>query len=225
MEPIIKGTELKKEFSSGKTKVLAVKDVSIEINKGDKIAITGPSGCGKTTLLNILGLVVKPTSGTVTINSKNTENLSEKELATHRNKVFGYVVQEFALIEEYTVFENIEIPLMYSSDKYSKKKKKEVITDVLKKVDLSVKVNEKAKNLSGGQRQRVAIARAIVNDPQIILADEPTGSLDSQTGEEILKILNSLVKQRKTLVLVTHDHSLAQKCDKQIKMSDGEIVG
>lgn len=224
MEAMIEAIELKKEYISGKNKTMAINNISLTINRGEMIAIIGPSGCGKTTLLNMLGLIVRPTSGKIIIDNRETETLSEKERAKYRNKMFGYVVQDFALVEDYTVFENIEIPLLYSSVKMSKAKRKKMIEDVLEQVGLSGKIREKAKNLSGGQRQRVAIARAIVNDPEIILADEPTGSLDSKTGKEIINLLMTLVAKGKTLVLVTHDDSIAQKCDKQIKMFDGKII-
>ena len=193
MSNLLKATELRKEYVHGKSKTLAVKNVSLAINKGEMVAVTGPSGCGKTTLLNMLGLIVKPTSGKIIIDSQDTELLTNKRRAIYRNKMFGYIVQDFALIEDYTVFENIEIPLLYSEDKMSKAKRKKIIVDILEQVGLSGKSGEKAVNLSGGQRQRVAIARAIVNDPQIILADEPTGSLDSKTSADILELLCKFV--------------------------------
>ncbi|SES70170.1 ABC transporter ATP-binding protein [Anaerobranca gottschalkii] len=224
MEVIIKAMEVKKEYLTGKNKTLAINNISFDVFKGEKLAITGPSGCGKTTLLNILGLIVKPTSGNIIIDSKEISSFKERERARYRNKYFGYIVQDFALIEEFTVYENIEIPLLYTSEKVPRSRRRKLISELLTQVGLEVKINEKVKNLSGGQRQRVAIARAIVNDPEIILADEPTGSLDSKTGEEIMTILDNLVQLGKTLILITHDNGLAQSCDRQIKLLDGKIT-
>ncbi len=224
MEPLLKAIELRKEYTHGNSKTLAVKNISLDINRGEKIAITGPSGCGKTTLLNMIGLIIRPTSGKIIINSEDIKSLSNKNQARYRNNMFGYIVQDFSLVENYTVFENIEIPLSYSPTRISKMMRKKLISEILEEVGLSIKMEEKVANLSGGQRQRVAIARAIVNDPQIILADEPTGSLDSKTSEGILELLSNLVLKGKTLILVTHDESLAQKCDRQIRIADGTVV-
>lgn len=224
MDTILRATRLKKEYIQGSNKILAVRDVSITLKKGEMTAITGPSGCGKTTLINMIGLLVKPSEGNIIIEKKHAETLSVKELAYYRNKMFGYVVQDFALVEDYTVYENIEIPLVYSSNKLSKAKRKEKIKMILGQVGLSIKIDEKVSNLSGGQRQRVAIARAIINDPQIILADEPTGSLDSATSSEIIFLLETLVDKGKTLLLVTHDDKVATRCQEQIKMRDGLIL-
>ena len=224
MEPLLKAIELRKEYTHGNSKTLAVKNISLDINRGEKIAITGPSGCGKTTLLNMIGLIVRPTSGKIIINSEDIKSLSNKNQARYRNNMFGYIVQDFSLVEDYTVFENIEIPLLYSPTRISKMMRKKVISEILEQVGLSIKIDERVANLSGGQRQRVAIARAIVNDPQIILADEPTGSLDSKTSEGVLELLSNLVLKGKTLILVTHDENLAQKCDRQIRIIDGTEV-
>ncbi|MBT1279369.1 ABC transporter ATP-binding protein, partial [Thermoanaerobacter sp. AC272] len=190
---LIKIENVKKEYISGKKKNLVLKGVNLEINEGEKIAIVGPSGSGKTTLLNIIGLLLPATEGEVYLAGKRASSLKEKERAKLRNKFFGYIFQEFLLVEEDTVFQNIEIPLLYSLTKKTKSEKRKMVEEVLEKVGLEVKINEKVRNLSGGERQRVAIARAIINDPEVILADEPTGSLDAENGEKIMDILESLV--------------------------------
>jgi putative ABC transport system ATP-binding protein len=181
---LIKTENVKKEYMSGKKKNLVLKGVNLEINAGEKIAIVGPSGSGKTTLLNIIGLLLPATEGEVYLAGKRASTLKEKERAKLRNKFFGYVFQEFLLVEEDTVFQNIEIPLLYSLTKKTKSEKRKMVEEVLEKVGLEVKINEKVRNLSGGERQRVAIARAIINDPEVILADEPTGSLDAENGKK-----------------------------------------
>lgn len=224
MEVIIKANNLKKVYRDGDHMNEAVKGVSIEIYLGEKVAITGPSGCGKTTLLNMLGLVIRPTDGSLYIKGEETSQLSSKKCAQYRNSMFGYVVQDFALIEEESVYENIEIPLIYSEKKKRKSERRALIDDLLRKLGLEDKGNQKVKKLSGGQRQRVAIARAMINNPQIILADEPTGALDSQNANEVFQILNSLIEKGKTLILITHNEELAKRCDRQIRMLDGNIM-
>lgn len=222
MGPILVAEALRKEYANGKNRTLAVDGISLSVRQGEKIAVTGPSGCGKTTLLNMLGLIIPPTQGSIQVNMKNATRLSDKERAAYRNKFFGYIVQEFALIESSTVFENIEIPLLYAQKKPGKSQRRMLIASLVEQMGLSVKMNEKVKNLSGGQRQRVAIARAIVNDPQIILADEPTGALDSDTSNEIFALLEQLVTRGKTLILVTHNLELAARCQRQVTLKDGQ---
>lgn len=220
---LIKIENVKKEYISGKKKNLVLKGVNLEINEGEKIAIVGPSGSGKTTLLNIIGLLLPATEGEVYLAGKRASSLKEKERAKLRNKFFGYVFQEFLLVEEDTVFQNIEIPLLYSLTKKTKSEKRKMVEEVLEKVGLEVKINEKVRNLSGGERQRVAIARAIINDPEVILADEPTGSLDAENGEKIMDILESLVDKGKTLLIVTHNEAIAKRCDRIFRIKDGHV--
>lgn len=220
---LIKIENVKKEYISGKKKNLVLKGVNLEINEGEKIAIVGPSGSGKTTLLNIIGLLLPATEGEVYLAGKRASSLKEKERAKLRNKFFGYVFQEFLLVEEDTVFQNIEIPLLYSLTKKTKSEKRKMVEEVLEKVGLEVKINEKVRNLSGGERQRVAIARAIINDPEVILADEPTGSLDAENGEKIMDIVESLVDKGKTLLIVTHNEAIAKRCDRIFRIKDGYV--
>ncbi|MDP9750172.1 ABC transporter ATP-binding protein [Thermoanaerobacter pentosaceus] len=220
---LIKTENVKKEYMSGKKKNLVLKGVNLEINAGEKIAIVGPSGSGKTTLLNIIGLLLPATEGEVYLAGEKASTLKEKERAKLRNKFFGYVFQEFLLVEEDTVFQNIEIPLLYSLRKKTKSEKRKMVEEVLEKVGLEVKINEKVRNLSGGERQRVAIARAIINDPEVILADEPTGSLDAENGEKIIDIMESLVDKGKTLLIVTHNEAIAKRCDRIFRIKDGYV--
>ena len=220
---LIKTENVKKEYISGKKKNLVLKGENLEINAGEKIAIVGPSGSGKTTLLNIIGLLLPATEGEVYLAGKRASSLKEKERAKLRNKFFGYVFQEFLLVEEDTVFQNIEIPLLYSLTKKTKSEKRKMVEEVLEKVGLEVKINEKVRNLSGGERQRVAIARAIINDPEVILADEPTGSLDAENGEKIMDIVESLVDKGKTLLIVTHNEAIAKRCDRIFRIKDGYV--
>lgn len=224
MVPLLKTIALRKEYSTGKNKTIAVRDVTLQINAGSSVAITGPSGCGKTTLINMIGLIIPPSSGKLMIESTDSTSFTEKQLAQYRNEFFGYVVQDFALVNHYSVYENIEIPLLYAKPQVRKRERKEKVEEVLSKVGLLEKLNEDITRLSGGQKQRVAVARALVNNPRIILADEPTGSLDSKTSEDIFDVLMGLVKEGKTLIMVTHNQDLAQKCDVEIKMLDGSIV-
>lgn len=216
---IINLENISKIYGANDGKVEAIKEISLEINKGELVAIVGASGSGKSTLLNIMGCIDKPTSGKYFINSYDTSEYSEKELAKCRNLNIGFVLQYFGLINSYTVYENIELPLIYSK----KKNKKEVILDVLKKLDIEEKKDKTPSELSGGQSQRVAIARALVNDPKIILADEPTGALDKETSQQVMNILIELNKQGKTVVIVTHDENISNRCDKVIRIEDGCI--
>lgn len=212
---------ISKKFGAKDTEVTALRDVSIEINEGEIIAIVGTSGSGKSTLLNIIGTLDRQTTGEYILKNKNLDELNEHDLAKLRNKSFGFVVQNFALINDYTVYENIEIPLVYGKVKSSERRK--IINQVLTKLDIQEKINKKPTELSGGQCQGVAIARAIVNNPQIILADEPTGALDKKTGEQVMKIFKALNKEGKTIIIVTHDPRIASQCNRIINIEDGMI--
>ena len=199
----------------------ALRDINFEVNKGELVAIIGKSGSGKSTLLNILGLLDKQTDGDYYIDGKKVSSIPEREKAKLRNSHIGFVMQDFALVEKYTVKQNINIPLIYTDKPINKEK---AINDVLKSVGLSDKTNTPAYKLSGGQKQRVAIARAVVNEPQTILADEPTGALDSMTADEIMQIFERLNMSGKTVIIVTHDKDIAARCKRVIELSDGEIA-
>ncbi|SHJ91358.1 putative ABC transport system ATP-binding protein [Clostridium amylolyticum] len=211
-----------KTYNNGKIAVEALKNINIEITEGEFIAIVGTSGSGKSTLLNILGLLDKCTEGTYKLNGQDIGNIKDKVKAELRNKNFGFVVQYFALINDYTSFENIEIPLEYA--KVKKSKRKALIVDILEKLNISDKEKVTPKELSGGQNQRVAIARALVNNPHVILADEPTGALDSNTSKEVMDIFQGLNKEGKTIIIVTHDVNIANYCNRIISIEDGRIV-
>lgn len=224
MDTIIKASGLCKTYVNSGNRTEAAQDISLDIRIGQSVAITGPSGCGKTTLLNLIGLVIPPSRGRLSIRSVESELLNTKQRARYRNELFGYIVQDFALIEDYTAYENVEIPLIYARQRLGRKERKQRIFSALEKVVLAEKAYCKAMNLSGGQRQRVAIARAIVNNPDILLADEPTGSLDSKNAEGIWALLKQLVASGKTLLLATHNRDLAVQCDREIKLYDGRMV-
>lgn len=218
MNEIIRLENISKSFKMGNENKKILSNLNICINSGQRIAIVGPSGVGKTTLLNIIGLIMQPSTGEVFVKNKNVKNYTEKEIAKLRNKLFGYVMQDFALIEEDTVFENVVIPLLYTDINISKKNKLIMVQNALKRVSLEEKLYEKAKNLSGGQRQRVAIARAIINEPQLLLCDEPTGSLDTKTGDEIFSLLEDVTTGDRSLLVVTHNEKLASRCKYKIKI-------
>lgn len=202
--------------------VKALSNINLKIKSGELVAIVGPSGSGKSTLLNILGTIDKQTSGEYQLNNKNIEKLKPKELAKLRNKTFGFVFQYFGLINDISVYKNIKIPLEYS--KCSKNEINLRIDKMLKDLGIFDKKKVIPKKLSGGQCQRVAIARALVNDPEIIIADEPTGALDKNTGKEIMKIFKKVNNEGKTVIIVTHDWDIANQCSRIIKIEDGVIV-
>lgn len=208
---------LTRNFSSGEAEVKALKGVSFDINSGEFVAIIGKSGSGKSTLLNILGLLDKPTDGEYAINGKNVSSVGEKQQAKLRNAVIGFVIQDFALVEKYTVKQNVRIPLIYSKKQIDKEK---AVKLVLQKVGLSDKISTPVFKLSGGQKQRTAIA----NEPEIILADEPTGALDSDTADEIMRIFEALSREGKTVIIVTHDRDIAMRCTRIIEIADGVII-
>lgn len=218
---LIEIKSLNKTFGKNNSKTIALKDVNLKINKGELVAIVGTSGSGKSTLLNIIGTLDSPSSGEYLLNSKNISNLTQKELAKIRNMTFGFVVQYFALINDYTVSENIEIPLEYSKVKSNERERR--ISEVLKKLGILDKAKKKPKELSGGQQQRVAIARALINNPDVILADEPTGALDSKTSQQVIDILKELNKEGKTVIIVTHDNKIAMQCQRVLTIEDGSI--
>ncbi|MGL5243641.1 MAG: ABC transporter ATP-binding protein [Sarcina sp.] len=199
----------------------ALKNINLSINSGELIAIVGPSGSGKSTLLNVIGTLDTYNSGNYILKGVDIGNFKSKKIAEYRNKIFGFVVQHFALINEYTVYENIEVPLKYAN--VSKKERKNKINKLLEHLELSSKYNKYPTELSGGQCQRVAIARALVNNPDIILADEPTGALDQSTGEMVMNIFKELNKKGKTVIIITHDEKVADQCNRVIRIQDGCI--
>lgn len=200
----------------------ALKDVNVEIKKGEFVAIVGPSGSGKSTLMHIIGILDKPTEGQVVLEGKDIAKLTEDELAVLRNKHIGFVFQSFNLLAKTTSVDNVELPLVYSGVKKSERDKRAV--EALTKVGLGERLYHTPAQLSGGQQQRVAIARALIGNPSLILADEPTGNLDSKSGREIMDLLKSLNKNGNTIVLVTHDMDIAKNAKRQIIIKDGQIV-
>ena len=222
VKPILSLKNVSKTYKVGDQTIYALKNVSFDIHPGDFISIVGKSGSGKSTLMHILGLLDSPTSGEVILNGKNVSKYPEEHLAKVRNQEIGFVFQAFNLLSRATTLENVLLPLQYSN--VPKKDWEKRAFEMLKLVDLTERVNNKSNELSGGQRQRVAIARALVNDPAVILADEPTGNLDSKTGQEIIKKFIELSKLGKTIILVTHDSELAKVADEIFVIKDGEIV-
>lgn len=220
--PVIELRNVNKYYTLGETIIKANKNINLKINKGEFVTIFGPSGCGKSTLMHLIGLLDTPTKGEVLINGERTSELSDDEKTTLRNKKIGFVFQFFFLTPNLTAEENVQLPMIFS--KKDAKERHERAEELLKTVGLSDREHHYPYQLSGGQRQRVAIARALSNKPELILADEPTGNLDSQTGKEVIKTFKELWKKGNTLVVVTHDPELAKEAPRTIKMKDGEII-
>ena len=222
METVIAAENLVKTYGKKPTTFTALKKINLAIKKGESVAIVGKSGSGKSTLMHLLALLDRPTSGEITVDGLNSNQLSARELNHLRNRSFGFVFQQFFMNPQDTVLDNVILPLKIAGVK--PKKRKTLAESALKTVGLSDRINFKANDLSGGQKQRVCIARAIVNHPKIIFADEPTGNLDSATGDKIIQLLFKLNRQGVTLVIVTHDEDLANLCDRQIRLQDGRII-
>ncbi|EPE2449200.1 ABC transporter ATP-binding protein [Enterococcus sp. AZ096] len=221
---VIEAKNIKKSYGKNETKFDALKGVDLKVEKGESVAIIGKSGSGKSTFMHILALLDQPTSGDIYLNGKNVTSIRKKVLNKTRNEEFGFIFQQFFMNAKDTVLNNVLLPLKIGGISGSKRKK--MALDALKAVGLEDKVQNKANNLSGGQKQRVCIARALVNNPQIIFADEPTGNLDSATGKKIEELLFDLNKNKGiTLIIVTHDPDLAARCDRQVHVRDGLIVG
>lgn len=222
---IITLKEINKVYRTNEIETLALENVNLEIQKGEFVSIMGPSGCGKSTLLNIIGLLDTPTSGTVEINGTTTGKMKDSQLAAFRNANLGFVFQSFHLIPSLNVMDNVELPLIYRSG-VSESERKRLVREVLERVGLSHRLRHMPSQLSGGQCQRVAVARAIVGNPEIILADEPTGNLDSKMGAEVMDLLHRLNKEDgRTIVMVTHNEEQAKQTDRIIRFFDGRQVG
>ncbi len=223
MTTMIKLTGINKIYRTDEIETQALENVNLEVQKGEFLSIMGPSGCGKSTLLNIMGLLDTPTSGTIEINGTRTETMNDKELAAFRNKSLGFVFQSFHLINSLNVIDNVELPLLYR--KMSSSERTALAKQVLERVGLSHRMKHMPTQLSGGQCQRVAIARAIVGNPDIILADEPTGNLDSKMGAEVMELLHQLNREDgRTIVMVTHNEAQAKQTARTVRFFDGRQV-
>lgn len=216
-------SRIEKLYRTANIETVALNNINIDVKRGEFLSIMGPSGCGKSTLLNILGLLDKPTSGTLSLDGRPVETNNDKELAKLRNQKIGFIFQSFHLINDLSVVDNVEIPLLYRKSTSTSRKK--LAMEALEKVGLINRIKHYPNQLSGGQKQRVAIARAIVGSPEIILADEPTGNLDSAMGNEIMSILQDLNRNGSTVIMVTHDESMAKKTHRLIRLFDGTQVG
>ncbi|GAB6168483.1 ABC transporter ATP-binding protein [Clostridium carnis] len=212
---------INKYYISGEEKLHALRDVNLRVEKGEFLAIMGPSGSGKSTMIKILGLLDKSFEGSYLLNNKNIKDLSDDALSSFRNEKIGFVFQDFNLIKRLTIKENIELPMLYRGCSLRETGKR--VKELLENVKLADKINKYPTQLSGGQQQRISIARSLVNNPDIIIADEPTGALDSHTSEEIMKIFKDLNKEGITIILITHDINVARKADRMVKIFDGEL--
>lgn len=220
---MIKLTGINKIYRTNEIETLVLENVNLDVVKGEFVSIMGPSGCGKSTLLNIMGLLDAPSSGKIEINGTSVESMKDKELAAFRNKTLGFVFQSFHLINSLNVIDNVELPLLYR--KMAAKERTRLAKEVLERVGLSHRMRHMPTQLSGGQCQRVAIARAIVGNPEIILADEPTGNLDSKMGAEVMELLHKLNKEDgRTIVMVTHNEEQAKQTSRTIRFFDGRQV-
>ena len=219
--PLIKISNIKRDFVLGNEIVYVLKGIDLQINKGEYVALMGPSGSGKSTLMNLLGCLDTPTSGSYVLNGKDVSQMKDDELAEIRNKEIGFVFQTFNLLPRTTALDNVALPMIYAG--YSKSERNERATEVLKQVNLADRMDHQPNQLSGGQRQRVAVARALVNKPSIILADEPTGNLDSKTSVEIMKLFGDIHASGNTVILVTHEEEIAAYANRVIRLRDGLI--
>lgn len=220
-EKVIELKNITRHFKIGDTDVFALRGVDLVINRGEYVAFMGPSGSGKSTLMNILGCLDTPTGGQYILNGKDVSNLSDNELAEIRNKEIGFVFQTFNLLARNTSLDNVALPLVYAG--YSKKERTEKAIESLTSVGLADRMDHKPNELSGGQRQRVAIARALVNNPSIILADEPTGNLDTKTSHEIMELMEIIHQKGNTVIVVTHEEDIARRAKRIVRLRDGII--
>ncbi len=217
---LIKTVNLEKIYDMGGGAVHALDGVSIEIAEGEMVAIVGSSGSGKSTLMNIIGCLDRPNSGEYFLDGENVATLRKDKLASIRNRHIGFVFQSFNLLPRMSALLNVELPMQYAG----KPNTRQAAVEALEMVGLKDRMHHEPNQLSGGQRQRVAIARALVNNPSIVLADEPTGNLDSRTGEEIMRLFGELNKSGRTIIIVTHDNEIAEQCPKNIKLKDGRVI-
>ena len=221
-EELIKTSKLSRNYYLGDNVVMALKDVSMTINKGEFLAIMGPSGSGKSTVMSLIGCLDTPTSGQFFFDNLDVANLSSDELAEIRNEKIGFVFQSFNLLARTSALENVQLPMMYSGA--ARIKRREAAEQVLKQVGLADRMDHQPSQLSGGQQQRVAVARALVNNPSLILADEPTGALDTKTGIEIMGLFQKLNSSGITIIIITHEYDVAQFANRILRFKDGEIV-
>ncbi len=222
METMIKVTDLCKSFSTEEVETIALDKVSFEVNKGEFVAVMGPSGCGKSTLLNILGLLDNPTEGSYMLLGQEVGALKENNRTKYRKGNIGFVFQSFNLIDDLNVFDNVALPLKYLGVGAAERKQR--VTEILKRMNIYHRANHFPQQLSGGQQQRVAIARAVISNPKLILADEPTGNLDSKNGKEVMQLLTDLNHEGTTIVMVTHSQKDASMAQRIINLFDGHIV-
>ncbi|MFX0107758.1 MAG: ABC transporter ATP-binding protein [Candidatus Hodarchaeota archaeon] len=222
-EPIIRIEDVNKEYGRGRKTVAALKDINLEIHRGDFIAVVGPSGCGKSTLLHVMAGLEQPTAGRVLLDGVDVTLISERDLPKVRAQKIGFVFQAFLLIEDLTAYENVEC-VLWPSEEVTKEKQEKMTLEVLREVDMLERRDHFPRQMSGGEQQRVAIARALVNKPPILFCDEPTGNLDSKTGETIMKYISSLAKEKNmTVVLVTHNEELTKFAKQTLRMRDGAL--
>ena len=219
---MLKVENLKKSFFTEEVETIALNGVSFEVKEGEFVAVMGPSGCGKSTLLNILGLLDNPTGGSYHLLGNEVGSLREKERTQFRKGNLGFVFQSFNLIDEMTVFENVELPLVYMGVKASERKRR--VEEILERMNISHRASHFPQQLSGGQQQRVAIARAVISNPKLVLADEPTGNLDSKNGKEVMLLLQELNREGTTIIMVTHSQHDAQYASRTICLFDGQVV-
>ncbi|WP_251868046.1 ABC transporter ATP-binding protein [Enterococcus malodoratus] len=219
---MIKLEHIYKYYDTGGTRLNVLDDISFSIDAGEFVAIMGPSGSGKSTLINLLGFIDRNFEGDYLFNGREIANFEDEELSVIRNRSVGFVFQNFSLIENLTVAENVELPLLYNGTKHNETQKK--VAEALARVGLADKLNQLPNQLSGGQQQRVAIARALINQPSFIIADEPTGALDTHTTEEIMQLFKQLNDEGVTIILVTHDPETVVYCDRLLKIRDGKMI-
>jgi len=219
---IIELSDITKTYYQGEEELTVLKGISIRVDPGDFVAIVGPSGSGKSTLMNTIGLLDAPTSGTYILDGVETGTLTDNQMAEVRNRKIGFIFQQFNLLPRLTALENVELPLIYAG--YDKKRRRERAASLLAKLGMEKHIQHKPSQLSGGQQQRAAIARALAVSPSLILADEPTGALDSRTGHEVLELIWELNSQGNTIVMITHDQGIAATARRTISLRDGEIV-
>jgi putative ABC transport system ATP-binding protein len=220
-DKVIRMEGIRKVYDTGKIQVEALKGVDLQVCAGEFVAIVGPSGSGKSTLMNLIGCLDTPTSGNYELRGESVAEMNKEQLATIRNRRVGFVFQSFNLLPQISAFENVELPLLFGG--LSTRARRERATEVLERVGLADRMEHKPTELSGGQMQRVAIARAVAMEPDILLADEPTGNLDSSSGQDIMSLFTDLWAQGRTIIVITHDPALAKRADRQIELHDGNI--